>query len=67
MVCFDWTDLHDKTLKIYVGQDEEDGVKTTCVLGVDTETNNSYVLHTNTEYNLREKTDRSIKFLKEFG
>ena len=75
---FDWSDLHDKTVKIYVGQDEECGVKTTVVLGIDTETNDSYVLHTKTEYTstfdiedykkvCREQTEAFTKFISENG
>lgn len=44
-VIFKWEDLHGKTLKIFVGQQEG----ATCVMGFDVKTNHYYVLHNHFE------------------
>lgn len=43
---FDWKDLQGMVLRIVVGEDDVDGVKSTCVMGVDESTGDYYVLHT---------------------
>jgi hypothetical protein len=45
---FEWKDLHGKVLKIVVGEGQEDGVKSVCVMGLDEHTGHYYVLHTKT-------------------
>lgn len=44
---FEWTELHNKTLKIYVGKDRSSGIDYTCVttIGKDIETGKAYVLN----------------------
>lgn len=45
---FEWKDLHGKVFRISVGESEEDGVKSVCVMGLDEQTGDYYVLHTQT-------------------
>ena len=45
---FEWKDLHGKVLKIVVGEDVLDGVKSVCVMGLDAHTGHYYVVHTET-------------------
>lgn len=43
---FEWKELDGKVLKIVVGEDELDGLKSVCVMGLDAQTGDYYVLHT---------------------
>ena len=45
---FEWKELDGKVLKIVVGEDKLDGVKSVCVMGLDEQTGHYYVLHTKT-------------------
>lgn len=45
---FEWRELDGRVLKIVVGEDELDGVKSVCVMGLDGKTGHYYVLHTET-------------------
>lgn len=45
---FDRKELDGKVLKIIVGEDVLDGVKSVCVMGLDEHTGHYYVLHTET-------------------
>jgi predicted RNase H-related nuclease YkuK (DUF458 family) len=44
---FEWKELHNKTLKIFVGTDWSKGVDYTCIttIGKDIETGKAYVLN----------------------
>lgn len=46
---FEWKELDGKVLKIIVGEDVLDGVKSVCVMGLDARTGHYYALHTETK------------------
>ena len=46
---FEWTDLDGKTLKIRVGENTENGIKVTSVMGQDVDTEKIYLLGTITK------------------
>lgn len=50
---FEWKELDGKVLKIAVGEDVLDGVKSVCVMGIDRKTGHYYVLHTETTREFR--------------
>jgi len=50
LLIFDWQEIHGKTLTIFVGEAEEDGVKVTCVMGRDVATGEYFVIAEEKEY-----------------